>query len=277
MSRPVLEIRDVHKSYGTTQVLTGVDLTVRSGEVLCLIGPSGAGKSTLLRLINHLEQPDRGLIRLDGETVGYQERERRGRNELIELRENDLAAQRARIGMVFQHFNLFSHKTALENVTLGPLTVHKTAPAVAEEQALRLLERVGLGHRLHAYPGSLSGGEQQRVSIARALAMRPALLLFDEPTSALDPERVGEVLAVMRDLAADGMTMVVVTHEFGFAREAGDTAAFMDAGRIVEVGPCAQVLTSPTHARTRAFLDVEVRPVLGSSLTTKPTMKEAPA
>jgi polar amino acid transport system ATP-binding protein len=251
VSRVVLEVLDLHKSYGATQVLDGVSLEVRAGEVLCVLGPSGAGKSTLLRLINHLEPPDRGLVRLDGEVIGYQ---RRG-GHLIPLRESELARQRARIGMVFQQFNLFSHRTALQNVTLGPVTVRGDDPAAAEADGRRLLERVGLGHRLHAYPGSLSGGEQQRVGIARALAMGPALVLFDEPTSALDPERVSEVLAVMRDLAADGTTMVVVTHEFGFARDSADTVVFMDAGRIVEAGACDQVLSNPSHPRTRAFLE----------------------
>jgi polar amino acid transport system ATP-binding protein len=245
-----VQLVNIHKSFGHTEVLRGIDLTVAPGEVACILGPSGSGKSTLLKLINHLEPADRGLVYVGGELVGY---ELRG-TKLYERGEAEVARRRSEIGMVFQQFNLFGHKTALENVLLGPMLIRKLRRADAEAQAVALLTRVGLGHRLHAYPGSLSGGEQQRVSIARALAMQPKVMLFDEPTSALDPELVGEVLDVMRALAADGMTMIVVTHEIGFAREVGDVLVFMDAGEIVEFGPCQAVLTAPTQSRTREFL-----------------------
>jgi polar amino acid transport system ATP-binding protein len=252
-SRPAaaaVELIGVHKSFGRTEVLRGIDLTVAPGQVVCVLGPSGSGKSTLLRLINHLEPADRGLVYVGGELVGY---ELRG-DRLYERSESEIARRRSQIGMVFQQFNLFGHKTALENVLIGPLVIRKQNRADAEQQAVTLLKRVGLGHRLNAYPASLSGGEQQRVSIARALAMQPKVMLFDEPTSALDPELVGEVLDVMRGLAGDGMTMIVVTHEVGFAREVGDVLVFMDGGEIVESGPCQTVLAAPQQSRTKEFL-----------------------
>ena len=240
----------VCKYYGRQVALRDVSLTVAPGEVMCLIGPSGAGKSTFLRCINHLEKISAGRLWVDGELVGY--REHRGR--IHELREREVARKRAEIGMVFQRFNLFRHLTALENIIEAPIRVRRQPRAQAVEQAMELLERVGLADRAGAYPAELSGGQQQRVAIARALAMRPKLMLFDEPTSALDPELVGEVLDIMRDLAAEGMTMVVVTHEMGFARQAADTVVFMDGGTVVESGPPDQVLSDPRHERTRAFL-----------------------
>ena len=246
----MVHAENVHKSFGSVDVLTGVDLTVRPGEVCCVIGPSGSGKSTFLRCINHLEKIDAGRIRVDGELVGY--RQRRGR--LHELPAREVAAQRQQIGMVFQQFNLFPHLTALDNVMEAPLRVRRQPRPAVRELAAALLDRVGLADRAGAYPGQLSGGQQQRVAIARALAMRPKLMLFDEPTSALDPELVGEVLDVMRDLARDGMTMIVVTHEIGFAREVGDSLVFMDGGVVVESGVPRQVLADPRHDRTRAFL-----------------------
>ena len=247
---PMVEILDLHKRFGSTEVLKGVDLQVHSGEVMCIVGPSGSGKSTLLRTINRLEVPDSGLVVVGGEIIGY---ELHG-TQLRERGEADVARQRSRIGMVFQQFNLFGNRTALENVMLGPVRTRRAGRAAAEQEARWLLIQVGLEHRLHAYPGSLSGGEQQRVSIARALAMKPDLILFDEPTSALDPERVGEVLDVMRALAADGLTMLVVTHELGFAREVADTLVFFDDGRVAESGPCWDVLARPHQARTKDFL-----------------------
>jgi polar amino acid transport system ATP-binding protein len=246
----MVELLNVHKRFGKTEVLKGIDLSVASGEVVCIVGPSGSGKSTLLRLINFLEPPDKGLIIVDGEVVGYELRS----NRLHQRKEVEIARMRQQSGMVFQQFNLFGHMTALENVLIGPLRVRKQDRQSAEPEARRLLGSVGLGQRLHAYPASLSGGEQQRVSIARALAMQPKVMLFDEPTSALDPERVGEVLDVLRQLASDGMTMLVVTHELGFAREVADTLVFMDDGQIVEYGACREVLAAPTHARTKEFL-----------------------
>jgi len=246
----MVEILGVHKNFGQTKVLKGVDLQVGVGEVMCIVGPSGSGKSTLLRTINRLETPDRGLVLVGGEIIGY---ELNG-DRLRERKESDIARQRSKIGMVFQQFNLFGNRTALENVMLGPLHTGRANRAAAEDEARRLLIHVGLEHRLHAYPGSLSGGEQQRVSIARALAMKPQLMLFDEPTSALDPERAGEVLDVMRSLAMEGLTMIVITHELGFAREAADTLVFFEGGRVVESGPCCTVLTRPTQQRTRDFL-----------------------
>jgi polar amino acid transport system ATP-binding protein len=250
--RPPVMVRaeDVHKSFGSNHVLTGVDLEVRAGEVCCVLGPSGSGKSTLLRCVNHLEKIDAGRIWVDGELVGYRERG----GKLHELREREVAAQRRAIGMVFQRFNLFPHMTALDNVTEAPVLVGGEKRAEARDRAAALLRRVGLGDKLAAYPGQLSGGQQQRVAIARALAMRPKVMLFDEPTSALDPELVGEVLDVMKDLARDGMTMVVVTHEIGFAREVGDTLVFMDGGVVVESGVPRLMLAQPRHERTRAFL-----------------------
>jgi polar amino acid transport system ATP-binding protein len=240
----------VRKHFGTVQVLRGVDLEVAPGEVACLLGPSGSGKSTFLRCINHLETVDGGSLRVDGHLVGYRQRG----DKLYELKPREIAARRRDIGMVFQRFNLFAHMTALANVMEAPVRVLGESKAAARERARALLDRVGLGDKAGAYPAHLSGGQQQRVAIARALAMRPKLMLFDEPTSALDPELVGEVLDVMRGLAADGMTMVVVTHEMGFAREVADTVAFLDGGVVVEHGPPAQVLGGPRHERTRSFL-----------------------
>jgi polar amino acid transport system ATP-binding protein len=240
----------VHKRYGRVEVLRGIDLTVERGAVMCVIGPSGSGKSTFLRCINHLERVDAGRLSVDGELVGYRERG----GKLHEMREKEVAAQRRDIGMVFQRFNLFPHLTALENVMEAPCRVKKEPKDAVRDRALRLLERVGLGDRGGAYPSQLSGGQQQRVAIARALAMQPKLMLFDEPTSALDPELVGEVLDVMRGLAEEGMTMIVVTHEMGFAREVGDSLVFMDDGVVVERGDPKQVLVDPRHERTRSFL-----------------------
>lgn len=248
--RPVLRIQNVSKSYGRLEVLRDVSLEVRLGEVLCIIGPSGSGKSTLLRCANHLESIDSGGLYLDGELMGYKERN----GKLRELPDKVAALQRRQLGMVFQNFNLFPHLSVLENMTLGPVKVNGISQSEAGTEAMRLLERVGLAEKSGSYPRQLSGGQQQRVAIARALAMKPRLMLFDEPTSALDPELVGEVLDVMRDLATDGMTMMVVTHEMGFAREVGDRVVFMDAGRIVEQGDPKEVLTRPRHERTKAFL-----------------------
>ncbi|NCL72697.1 ATP-binding cassette domain-containing protein [Rhodococcus sp. YH1] len=245
-----VDVRGVHKSFGSLEVLRGVDLKVRKGEVTVILGPSGSGKSTLLRTLNHLEKVDRGTVRIDGELVGYR---RRG-NKLHELRERDILRQRSRIGFVFQNFNLFPHLTVLENVIEAPISAQRRDRAEVETLARELLDRVGVGDKIHDYPKQLSGGQQQRVAIARALALRPAVILFDEPTSALDPELVGEVLEVIRDLARDGATLVIVTHEIGFAREVADTVVFMDGGVVVEQGPPAQVLDRPTQDRTRAFL-----------------------
>ena len=250
MTVPMVEALQVRKSFGRLEVLRGIDLTVDPGEVLCLIGPSGSGKSTFLRCINHLEKIDGGELSVDGELVGY----RRSGDKLFELRDREVCGKRAEIGMVFQRFNLFPHMSVLDNVISGPVRVKKESSATSKEQARHLLERVGLADKMAAYPNQLSGGQQQRVAIARALAMSPKLMLFDEPTSALDPELVGEVLDVMRGLAEDGMTMIVVTHEMGFAREVGDTMVFMDGGVVVESGDPKVVLTSPQHERTRAFL-----------------------
>ncbi|GAA0899417.1 amino acid ABC transporter ATP-binding protein [Pseudonocardia zijingensis] len=250
MSTPMVELRGVHKSFGALDVLRGVDLTVRPGEVTVLLGPSGSGKSTLLRAINHLEKVDKGFVLVDGELMGY----RRSGTRLHELPERHVLRRRTHIGFVFQSFNLFGHLTVLENVVEAPVSAQRRDRAEATAHARELLDRVGLSDKADEYPRRLSGGQQQRVAIARALALRPKLVLFDEPTSALDPELVGEVLDVMRDLARTGTTMVVVTHEIGFAREAADTVVFLDAGRIVEQGPPAQVLDSPREERTRAFL-----------------------
>ncbi|WP_431042274.1 amino acid ABC transporter ATP-binding protein [Streptomyces sp. P1-3] len=246
----MVKAEGVHKSYGAVQVLKGIDLEVAPGEVFCLIGPSGSGKSTFLRCINHLEKINSGRLYVDGELVGY----RQQGNKLYELRDREVAAKRRDIGMVFQRFNLFPHMTAVENVMEAPIQVKGEAKAVARERALKLLDRVGLADKARNYPSQLSGGQQQRVAIARALAMEPKLMLFDEPTSALDPELVGDVLDVMRDLAEEGMTMVVVTHEMGFAREVGDSVVFMDDGVVVESGNPREVLTNPQHERTKAFL-----------------------
>ncbi|MGH3517403.1 MAG: amino acid ABC transporter ATP-binding protein [Haloechinothrix sp.] len=240
----------VAKRFGRLEVLRGIGLEVRGGEVMCIIGPSGSGKSTFLRCINHLEKLDAGRIWVNGKLVGY----RQVGDKLHELGEAEAAAQRRGIGMVFQRFNLFPHMTAVDNVMEAPVQVKHERRAQARERAHELLTRVGLADKADVYPARLSGGQQQRVAIARALAMRPALMLFDEPTSALDPELVGEVLDVMRDLARDGMTMIVVTHEMGFAREVGDSLVFMDGGTVVETGPPREVLANPQHERTKAFL-----------------------
>jgi polar amino acid transport system ATP-binding protein len=250
MSEPMVRAEGVHKSFGRVEVLKGINLEVQPGEVLCLLGPSGSGKSTFLRCINHLEKINAGRLSVDGELVGY----RPVGDKLHELPEAEIARKRAEIGMVFQHFNLFGHMTALENVTCAPIRVKGVARERARERARELLRRVGLEDKLDAYPSQLSGGQQQRVAISRALAMEPKLMLFDEPTSALDPELVGDVLAAMQQLAREGMTMVVVTHEMGFAREVADTVVFMDAGVVVESGRPTEVLSNPQHERTRAFL-----------------------
>jgi len=247
---PMVKAEGVHKRFGRLEVLRGISLEVARGEVMCIIGPSGSGKSTFLRTINHLEKINRGRLWVDGDLVGYVQRG----DKLHELRDGDVSKRRAEIGMVFQRFNLFPHKTALENVIEAPRLVRGVAKGTALGEATALLERVGLADKLESYPSQLSGGQQQRVAIARALAMKPKLMLFDEPTSALDPELVGDVLDVMRDLARDGMTMIVVTHEMGFAREVGDSLVFMDEGVIVEAGDPREVLARPREPRTQAFL-----------------------
>ncbi|GGT23629.1 glutamate ABC transporter ATP-binding protein [Streptomyces atratus] len=246
----MVEIRSVHKRFGSLEVLRGIDLSVRTGEVTVVLGPSGSGKSTLLRTINHLEKVDHGWISVDGTLVGY----RRDGDKLYELREREVLRQRTRIGFVFQNFNLFPHLTVLENIIEAPVAALGRPKKDAVAAADKLLARVGLADKAGAYPKQLSGGQQQRVAIARALALEPKLLLFDEPTSALDPELVGEVLDVIKDLALQGTTMIVVTHEIGFAREVADTVVFMDEGRIVEQGAPGDVLDRPEHERTRAFL-----------------------
>jgi polar amino acid transport system ATP-binding protein len=250
MSGEMVKVDNVHKSFGSLEVLKGVDLTVEPGEVCCVLGPSGSGKSTLLRCVNHLEKINAGRIFVDGDLIGYRERG----GKLHELREKEVAAQRRAIGMVFQRFNLFPHMTVLNNVMEAPCRVKREKKSEVRERARALLDRVGLADKMDNYPGQLSGGQQQRVAIARALAMRPKLMLFDEPTSALDPELVGEVLDVMKVLARDGMTMVVVTHEIGFAREVGDSLIFMDGGVVVEKGPPREVIANPQQERTKAFL-----------------------
>ena len=242
--------RGVRKSFGAVEVLRGIDLNVPAGTVACIIGPSGSGKSTFLRCINHLEEVSGGVLLVDGEFVGYDFRN----GKLYELKNSLICRRRAEIGMVFQSFNLFSHMTALENLIEAPIMVKKVPRAAAREMGLALLERVGLADKANAYPRQLSGGQQQRVAIARALAMSPKVILFDEPTSALDPELVGEVLVVMRDLARSGMTMVVVTHEIGFAREVGDQLIFMDQGVVEESGNPREVIANPKSERTREFL-----------------------
>lgn len=244
------EARGVHKSYGPKQILKGVDIEVRRGSVTSLIGPSGSGKTTFLRCMNHLESIDAGRIYVDQELIGYQERG----GELYEMKQSQIAASRLKTGMVFQKFNLFPHMTVLENIVEAPIRVLGRPRGEVTNEAQTLMTRVGLGDRGSAYPSELSGGQQQRIAIARALAMKPQLMLFDEPTSALDPELVGEVLEVMKDLARGGMTMVVVTHELGFAREVGDQIVFMDGGVVVEAGDPSVVLGNPQHERTRAFL-----------------------
>jgi polar amino acid transport system ATP-binding protein len=246
----VVSAKDVRKSFGHVEVLKGVSLDVRRREVVVLIGASGSGKTTLLRCINHLEKINGGSIKVNGHFIGYRERN----GELVEDRESEIARQRSEIGFVFQRFNLFPHRTALENVTEAPIQVRRQPADEARELGLALLDRVGLAHKVDSYPAQLSGGQQQRVAIARALAMRPSLMLFDEPTSALDPEMIGEVLAVIRELAREGMTMIVVSHEMGFAREAADRIAMLDDGLIIEEGPPEQIFSDSAHERTRAFL-----------------------
>ena len=246
----MVKAEEVCKSFGALHVLKGITLEVGKGEVLCMVGPSGSGKSTFLRCINHLEQVNAGRLYVDGDLIGYRERG----DKLYEMSPRDAAKQRREIGMVFQHFNLFPHRTALENVLEAPVHVKRVKKGAAVARAKDLLEQVGLSEKAEAYPAQLSGGQQQRVAIARALAMDPKLMLFDEPTSALDPELVGEVLAVMKKLASEGMTMVVVTHEMGFAREVANQLVFMDAGVVVESGPPREVLANPQEERTKAFL-----------------------
>ncbi len=251
MTTPMVEVRGAHKMFGDLHVLQGVDLTVAPGEVCVVLGPSGSGKSTLLRCLNELEVLTGGSVRIDGELLGYRED---AHGTLHRLHPTAIAQQRSRIGMVFQRFHLFPHMTALENVMEAQVQVLKRSKAAARAKAVELLERVGLSDRMDHYPAQLSGGQQQRVAIARALAMDPEIMLFDEPTSALDPELVGEVLAVMKDLAAGGMTMVVVTHEIGFAREVADHVVFMDEGVVVEEGAPSSVIDAPAEERTRDFL-----------------------
>ena len=247
---PMVKAQEVCKSFGALHVLKGITLEVGKGEVLCMVGPSGSGKSTFLRCINHLEQVNAGRLYVDGDLIGYRE----AGSKLHEISPRDAAKQRRDIGMVFQHFNLFPHRTALENLIEAPVHVKRVKKKEAEARARDLLKQVGLSDKAEAYPAQLSGGQQQRVAIARALAMSPKLMLFDEPTSALDPELVGEVLEVMKKLADEGMTMVVVTHEMGFAREVADQLVFMDGGVVVESGPPREVLANPKHERTKAFL-----------------------
>jgi polar amino acid transport system ATP-binding protein len=247
---PMVEADRVWKSFGKLQVLRGISLQVQPGEVVCLLGPSGSGKTTFLRCINHLEKISAGRLLVDGELVGY----RQHGSKLVERSAREIAGQRAEMAMVFQQYNLFPHRTVLANVIEAPVRVKKEPRAEATERGMAMLSRVGLADKAASYPGQLSGGQQQRVAIARALNMRPKLMLFDEPTSALDPELVGEVLDVMRGLAREGMTMVVVTHEIGFAREVADRVVLMDDGVVVESGPPEQVLVDPRHERTRSFL-----------------------
>ena len=247
---PMVLAESVCKNFGALKVLKGVTLEIGKGQVLVLVGPSGSGKSTFLRCINHLEQVNAGRLYVDGDLIGYRERG----DKLHEMPPREAAKQRRNIGMVFQHFNLFPHRTALDNIIEAPIQVKGVKKAAAIARGKDLLEQVGLAEKATAYPAQLSGGQQQRVAIARALAMDPKLMLFDEPTSALDPELVGEVLAVMKKLASEGMTMVVVTHEMGFAREVADQIVFMDGGVIVESGKPREVLSNPQHERTKAFL-----------------------
>ncbi|PFG28819.1 amino acid ABC transporter ATP-binding protein [Corynebacterium renale] len=250
MSTPMIEMKQVCKSFGQLEVLKGIDLVVPKGTVTCLIGPSGSGKSTLLRCVNHLEKVTAGRLYVDGQLIGYKEKD----GTLYEISEKEAANQRAGIGMVFQQFNLFPHRTAVENIMEAPVHVKNVPADQARTKALELLDMVGLAHKADAYPAQLSGGQQQRVAIARAVAMEPKLMLFDEPTSALDPELVGEVLRVMKELANQGMTMLVVTHEMGFAHEVADQIVFMDGGVVVESGTPEQVLDNPQHERTQSFL-----------------------
>ncbi|MBY5323070.1 amino acid ABC transporter ATP-binding protein [Rhizobium johnstonii] len=250
IAKPLVRARNVHKSFDQLEVLKGIDLDVMPGEVVVVLGPSGSGKSTFLRCINHLEAINKGFIEVDGEQIGYRLR----KDRLEKLSSNGIASQRRKIGMVFQQFNLYPHMTVLQNIVEAPIGVHGESRKAATENALRLLERVGLSEKAGSYPRQLSGGQQQRVAIARALAIKPKLMLFDEPTSALDPELVGEVLSTMRDLAKQGLTMIVVTHEIGFAREAADRVVFMDGGNVVEMGKPEDVIGNPQHPRTQAFL-----------------------
>lgn len=247
---PMVLADRVSKSFGSNQVLRSISLKVDPGEVLCIVGPSGSGKSTFLRCINHLERVDAGRLSVEGQLVGYRQKG----DKLFELRPKEAAFQRREIGMVFQRFNLFPHLTALENIIQAPMRVKRMSKSKATARAKELMERVGLGDKADYYPAHLSGGQQQRVAIARALAMDPKLMLFDEPTSALDPELVGEVLDVMKELASSGMTMIVVTHEMGFAREVADSLVFMDDGVVVESGDPQKILTNPQHERTKMFL-----------------------
>ncbi|WP_269212686.1 amino acid ABC transporter ATP-binding protein [Schaalia sp. lx-100] len=250
---PMIHINGVHKFFDDLHVLRGIDLDITSGEVCVILGPSGSGKSTLLRCLNQLESISAGRIEIEGELLSYWEEEKNGNIILHDLPDKKIAEQRSRIGMVFQRFNLFPHKTALENIMEAPIHVGKMSKVQAQKQAFDLLKRVDLADRAHHFPSELSGGQQQRVAIARAMAMQPDIMLFDEPTSALDPELVGEVLSVMKDLAASGMTMVVVTHEVAFAREVADTVVFMDEGRIIEMGNPSDVIDYPQHPRAQEF------------------------
>ena len=250
MATPLISAQNVHKSFGQLEVLKGIDLEVQPGEVACLLGPSGSGKSTFLRCVNHLDKATAGRLYVDGELIGYREKN----GTLYEISEEEAAEQRSDIGMVFQSFNLFPHRTVIENIIEAPVQVKKIPEDTARARAMELLEDVGLASKANNYPVQLSGGQQQRVAIARAVAMNPKLMLFDEPTSALDPELVGEVLRVMKDLAAEGMTMLVVTHEMGFAREVADKVFFMDGGVVIESGSPAEVLDNPQQPRTKEFL-----------------------
>jgi len=250
MATPMISAQNVHKSFGQLEVLKGIDLEVQPGEVACLLGPSGSGKSTFLRCVNHLDKATAGRLYVDGELIGYREKN----GTLYEISEKEAAEQRSDIGMVFQSFNLFPHRTVIENIIEAPVQVKKIPEDTARARAMELLEDVGLASKANNYPVQLSGGQQQRVAIARAVAMDPKLMLFDEPTSALDPELVGEVLRVMKDLAAEGMTMLVVTHEMGFAREVADKVFFMDGGVVIESGSPAEVLNNPQQPRTKEFL-----------------------
>ena len=250
MTTLMIDAQQVCKNFGRLEVLKGIDLQVPKGSVTCLVGPSGSGKSTMLRCVNHLEKVNAGRLYVDGDLIGYRERD----GVLYEISEKDASRQRADIGMVFQQFNLFPHRTVIDNIIEAPIHVKRQPEKAARARAMELLEQVGLAHKADAYPAQLSGGQQQRVAIARAVAMDPKLMLFDEPTSALDPELVGEVLRVMRQLADDGMTMLVVTHEMGFAREVADQVVFMADGVVVEAGTAAQVLDNPQQTRTQEFL-----------------------
>lgn len=250
MTKPIIKLEAVQKFYGDFQVLKDINFEIRKGEVVCVIGPSGSGKSTFLRCINQLETINSGVITVNNEIAGYKLKG----NKLHPLTDGEVARQRRAVGMVFQRFHLFPHKTVLENIIEGPIQVQKRRPAECKEDALRLLSRVGLSDKAEAYPGELSGGQQQRVAIARSLAMKPEAMLFDEPTSALDPELVGDVLATMKDLASSGTTMIVVTHEIGFCREVADRVVFMDHGSIVECGTPSEILENPTNHRIRNFV-----------------------